>query len=229
MKMIRMREIRNYLGVTLVELLVAIAIISILAAIGVPEYGRFVAKNRVRSAASDLLQNMRLTRTMAIKENREYLITFNEAGSDSYSIGFDGNGDNKLTDPSDGYGTGAVRTYDLESSYGSGVQFGTSADEGPDEPDACPACLTITGSTVAFGGTAAPVRQEFNPDGTISFTGSVYITTATRGFTYMLRISNQAGKIDLWKWDGDNETTSVPLVNQCSQAPLRYCRWTELR
>jgi len=228
-KMINMIKIKNNNGVTLIELLIVIAIVSILAGIGIPQYGRFLAKNRVRSAANDLLQNMRLARTMAIKENRNYLITFNEGGANSYSIGFDGDGNDKLTDIADGYGEGNIRTVDLSVSYGVDVIFGTGAIEGPDERDTCPACIDIGASTFAFGGTAGPVRQEFNPDGTISFTGSVFLMHNTRGFTYMLRISNQAGKIDLWKWDGDHDRTNVPLINQCNTAPRRYCRWTELR
>jgi hypothetical protein len=172
---------------------------------------------------------MRLARTMAIKENRNYLLTFNEAGGNTYSIGFDGDGNNKLTDPADGYGAGNIRTVDLSISYGTEVLFGTAVDEGPDERDTCPACIVVTGSTIAFGATAGPVRQEFNPEGTISFTGSVFLMHNTRGFTYMLRISNQAGKIDLWKWDGDNDMPMPTLVNQCNNAPRRYCRWTELR
>jgi len=224
-----MAKKQNDKGVTLVELIITIAIISILAGIGIPQYGRFVANSKVRSAANDLLQNMRLARTMAIKENRNYLVTFNEAGANTYSMGFDGDGNNRLTDPADGYGAGNIRTVDLAISYGSDVSFGTAADEGPDERDTCPACIAVTGSTVAFGGTAGPVRQVFNPEGTISFTGSVFLMHSIRGFTYMLRISNQAGKIDVWKWDGDNEKTNIPLVNQCNNAPRRYCRWTELR
>ena len=230
MKMIKMTKKHNEKGVTLVELLITIAIISILAGIGIPEYGRFIAKSRVRSAASDLLQNMRLARTMAIKENRTYLITFNDAGANTYSMGFDGDGNNTLTDPADdGYGEGNVRTVDLSLTYGTEVLFGTAYSEGPGERDDCPACLDITGSTVAFGGTAGPVRQEFNPDGTISFAGSVFLMHNTRGFTYMLRISNQAGKIDLWKWDGDNDMPMPTKVEQCTNAPRRYCRWTEIR
>jgi len=229
MEMIKMAKKQNDKGVTLIELLITIAIIGILASIGIPQYGRFVANSRIRSASSDLLQNMRLARTMAIKENRNYLITFNEADVNTYSMGFDGDGNNMLIDPADGYGAGNVRTVDLSVSYGSEVLFGTATIEGPDERDACPVCIAIPGSTVAFGGTAGPVRQEFNPDGTISFTGSVFLMHATRGTTYMLRISNQAGKVDLWKWDGDNEMPAPPVVNQCNNAPRRYCRWTELR
>ncbi len=221
-------NIKNNKGVTLIELLITITIISLLAGIGIPQYSRFVADGRIRGAAGDLVQHMRLARTMAIKENRQYLITFNEAGADSYSIGFDGNGDNSLTDTAaDKYGAGPVRTYDLAASYGEDVSFGTGTDEGPHSNDPCPVCEDITGATVDFGGTAGPVREVFNPDGTLSFTGSAYITHTSRGFTYLVRVSNRAGKIDLWKWDADIDPTK--LSDQCTVSPRRQCTWLEVR
>lgn len=215
-------------GVSLIELVIVISIISILAVMGIPQYGKFVATNRVRRATNDLLQNMRLTRTIAIKENRTYLITFNEGAVNTYRIGFDGNNNNSLLDVADGYETGAVRTIDLQAEYGIDVAFGTSTNNGPDDPDVCPACINIAGSTVAFGGVGAPVREVFNPDGTVSFTGSVFIMHNARGITYMLRASFQSGKFDLWKWDGDNDNTNPAVINNCN-TPMRYCGWTEVR
>lgn len=222
---------RKNSGVSLIELVIVVAIIGLLSIIAVPQYGRFIAKGKVRSATNDLLQNMRLARTMAIKENRQYLVTFNENGdpANSYRIGFDGNNNNSLTDPADGYGTGAVMLVNLQTRYGNEIVFGTGTANGPDEPDTCPACIGIGGATVAFGGTAAPVRQEFNTDGTVSFTGSAFLMHNARGITYMMRISFRTGKIDLWKWDGDNANPAPPIVNNCNNAPVRYCRWTELR
>lgn len=96
----------NRLGVSLVELVVVISIIGVIAAIGIPEYGRFVAKSRVNRLTNDLLQNMRLAKTIAEKESREYLIVFDLA-NDRYLIGFDGSGpeDGDLLDVTeDGFG-----------------------------------------------------------------------------------------------------------------------------
>jgi len=222
------RILKQNKGFSLIELLIVIAIIGILAMIGIPEYGRFIAKSKVRRAANDLLQNMRLARTMAIKENRTYLITFNEGTANTYRIGFDGDSNGSLLDVVDGYGNGPVRVINLQDEYGNEIVFGTSTDTGPDQPDSCPNCINIAGSTVSLSPTV-PSREVFNPDGTVDFTGAVFITHNGRGFTYMLRISYRSGKFDLWKWDGDNDNPNPPVVTNCTSSPVRYCGWTEVR
>jgi prepilin-type N-terminal cleavage/methylation domain-containing protein len=227
--MFHINIIREKKGVTLMELLIVISIIGILTAIGVPQYARFVAKDKVKRATNDLLQNARLARTMAIKENQQYLITFNEAFANSYSIGFDGNGNNSLLDAADGYETGPVRVVRLQTEYSNDVVLGTTATTGPDQPDSCPVCIAIGGSTVAFGGTFGPVREVFNPDGSVSFLGSAFVTHVSRGYTYMLRVSFQSGKFDLWSWDGDINNPNPPIINNCNNTPVRYCGWTEIR
>ncbi|MBI4683257.1 MAG: prepilin-type N-terminal cleavage/methylation domain-containing protein [Nitrospirae bacterium] len=223
--MFKLNIIKDKKGVTLMELMVVITIIGILSLIGIPEYSRFMAKGSVRRAANDLLQNARLAKTMAIKENQTYVIAFNVPAANQYSIGFDTNGDGTP----EGYEGGAVRVVDLQAEYGSNIIFGTTAATGPDQPDSCPTCIAVAGSTVAFGATAAPVNEAFNPDGSVNSLGSVFITHNTRGFTYMLRVSYQSGKFDLWSWDGETGNLVPPVVTSCAGDPVRTCGWTEVR
>ncbi len=82
-------------GVTLIELLVIIALIGVISVLVAPEIGRFNSNYRVRSCATDLVQNMRAARAMAIKENRDYLIVFDPTNQ-RYLIGSDQDNDNNL-------------------------------------------------------------------------------------------------------------------------------------
>jgi prepilin-type N-terminal cleavage/methylation domain-containing protein len=218
--------IENNKGYSLVELLVVITMIGILAMIGVPRYSDFIAKSNVRRAANDLLQNARLASTLAIKENRNYVIAFNIAGANSYSIGFDTNDDGIP----EGYDNGPVRVVTLQSTYGNNVVFGTLATNVPDyqQPNQCPACSGVAGN-VFFDGNTGIVREVFNPDGSVAFIGNVILTHTLRGYSYILRVRYLSGKLDLWMWDGDIDNQNPPEPVECTNAPLKYCGWTEIR
>lgn len=213
-------------GITLIELLVVVAIIGILVVIGIPGIGRLSSDYSVRSCATDLLQNMRLARAMAIKENRRYLITFDTANN-IYRVGFSGNSDNDLLDTVDGFGTGPVRVVKLNDQCGDGIVFGSETNTGPDTPSSCPDCKPVS-NTASFGYTSSPVREQFNPDGSLSYLGSAFMKHSGQGYTYMVRVSYQSGNINLWRWDGDKNNSSPAKVNVCS-FPRRQCGWTELR
>ncbi|GBD97644.1 MAG TPA: prepilin-type N-terminal cleavage/methylation domain-containing protein [Nitrospirae bacterium] len=198
MDMMNIAIIREKKGITLVELVVVMSIIAILAAIGVPEYGRFAAKSSVRRAASDLLQNMRLARTMAIKENRTYLITFNESSSSEniYRIGFDGNGNGSLLDTADGYGnTTTAKVINIQNEYGNDVVLDTGnfAIVPPNNPD---------GNAISNA-----INFNFLPDGSANPSGTAYLQHIGRGYAFCVELVNAAGLIDLFMWEGDEDDT----------------------
>lgn len=220
----------NRRGVTLIELIIVLSIIGILAIIGVPEISRFSSTYKARSCATDLIQNMKVAKAMAIKENREYLIVFDTINQ-RYIIGFDGNGDNDLTTlNSDTFGIckdtdndrlpegdvlvngvpACVKVVNV-SSYGNNVVFGYGTGTTP--PNG-PNGSTIPASGVNFSG--SPPRADFNPNGSAGTLGSAYFQQTSRGYSYCVRVSNSAGALNMWKWDGDKDNTGVTT-------------WTELR
>jgi type IV fimbrial biogenesis protein FimT len=67
-------------GVTLIELLIAIAIVSLLFAMGLPAFSTFMANNKVRNAAEVLSSTLAFARSEAMRRNRnvEFVMTNDE-------------------------------------------------------------------------------------------------------------------------------------------------------
>lgn len=61
-------------GVTLVELMVTVAVLAILAGIGVPAFQSLVAQNRATSAANDLLASLQFARSAAISKAQDITV-----------------------------------------------------------------------------------------------------------------------------------------------------------
>lgn len=94
-------------GFTLLEVMVAMAIMATISAIAVPNIIGWLPGYRLRSAVGDIRSNLQLARSRAIKENRSYEVVFNTGGT-TYDI-------------KDGTGN-TVKTVDLNS-YGSGIRY----------------------------------------------------------------------------------------------------------
>ncbi len=216
-------------GITLIELLVAIAIVGILAVLVAPEIGRFRSNYNARSCATDLIQYMRVARAMAIKENREYLITFDTVNQ-RYMIGFSSNDNDLLDLDEDTFGIcndadgdrlpegdalvngvpSCVRVVNL-ADCGNDIIFGYTAGTTP--PNGPNASVIPASGIVLLNGTTT---VDFNPNGSIGTTGSVYFQQTIRGYSYCVRISNTSGQTNMWKWDGDADNAGVTT-------------WTEIR
>ena len=61
-------------GFTLIELMITLVILAIVITIGVPSFNDFIASQRVRTTASDLMADMAFARAEAIKESRRVVM-----------------------------------------------------------------------------------------------------------------------------------------------------------
>jgi prepilin-type N-terminal cleavage/methylation domain-containing protein len=225
--MTEIRKTEREIGFSLIELLVAIAVLAILSVIAVPAYNDFVASSKVRDAATELMQEMKLARIMAIKTSTPYVIAFNTPAANMYTIG----ADPANTGAPGNYGTtGAPRVINLQNTYGPNIQFGSTPATAPsDAPESCPLCMGVAGTPVSFG-VANPLQQTFNIDGTVNDPpGYALITHAVRNMTYMVKMSFQTAKLELWAWDGNADNIMPPVVADCNAPQRRCCGWTEIR
>jgi type IV fimbrial biogenesis protein FimT len=74
-------------GFTLLELMVTLAIAAILASIAAPSFQNMLASQRVQAATFDLLANLTLARSEAIKQNRSVTLAATN-GADAWEAGW---------------------------------------------------------------------------------------------------------------------------------------------
>lgn len=65
----------NSRGFTLVEMITTVLILAILAAIGIPAYGNFVAGQRIKTASFDVMSTLMFARSEALKRNANVTVT----------------------------------------------------------------------------------------------------------------------------------------------------------
>ena len=67
-------------GFTLIELMVTLAVIAILAAVATPQVGRWMQNTKLKTGVIDLLVAIQHVRMLAVKEDRNLVLTFDPDG-----------------------------------------------------------------------------------------------------------------------------------------------------
>jgi type IV fimbrial biogenesis protein FimT len=65
---------KNHCGFTLFELLITLVIIAILTTLATPDFGALIQRNRVASAASDIIASITYARSEAIRRGRAIMV-----------------------------------------------------------------------------------------------------------------------------------------------------------
>lgn len=145
-------------GVTLIELIIVIAMISILSAAVSPAIGRWLPSYRLKAAARDIQSNLQKARILAIKENTQIDVIFDDSITPGYYY-FD-------TQQNNTWDSGEYRVN--FSNYDSRVDFGTG------------------NATSSWSGSALTQADKisFGTRGTASPFGSVYIENMNADVCY---------------------------------------------
>jgi type IV fimbrial biogenesis protein FimT len=75
-----LKAAHNQYGVSLLELLIAIAIGSILLMIGIPSFQSWIQNTQVRTAAESILNGLQVARTEAVRRNADVRFSLTDAG-----------------------------------------------------------------------------------------------------------------------------------------------------
>lgn len=140
---------RRMRGFTLIELMIAVAIVAILVAVGAPSFASFIDSNKVRTETQRVAGLLALARNHAVNKNREVTVRIQVAAGSALNVG--------ALDVDVYTGTGASQEF-IQKSAGavSGLAFGLSnADigggatpQGPTGPTVGPGIATSSGGVV---------------------------------------------------------------------------------
>jgi len=162
-------------GFTLLELMIAVAIVAVLVSIAIPNISSTLPKIRLKSAARDLVSNLQKLRMEAVKENQSSRLVF-DSGVSPGRYFFDSNSSGAL-DP--GEVMVALVSYKSGIDFGLGATGGNNWDSGP--------CIQVPFITFSSRGTAN--------------SGTVYLDNRNKDICYAVTILT-TGSINIRQFNG---------------------------
>jgi Tfp pilus assembly protein FimT len=88
--------IRNAFGFSITDMMIAVAIISIIAAVATPNIQGIMQGYKIKMAISDLVSYVNIAKTRAAKTNLQWHIDLDPSGFDGYQIYYNNTGGNKI-------------------------------------------------------------------------------------------------------------------------------------
>lgn len=73
-------------GVTLIELIIGIAIISVLFGLGLPSYGAWIQNSQIRTAAESIQNGLQLARAEGVRRNSNVELEFDALPASSWTV-----------------------------------------------------------------------------------------------------------------------------------------------
>jgi len=175
-------------GFTLVELMVAIAILLILAGVAIPAFSVWLPNYKLKGAATDLYSNFQTAKMGAVRSNSTWALVFDDGVTPGrYYICSDDGGDGWDGPAAMGGNDTLEKTVDM-SVYEKDADFGHGNAVKDITDDAFGPNITYTSNVALFG-----------PRGTANKLGYVYICNR-KGIAYGVGTPSPAGVVILRKY-----------------------------
>lgn len=187
-------------GFQLVEMVVALAVLTAVLVVGAPPLMGLSADLRLSLAASELVGTLRRARSLALRHNANVAVKLRtgDDGTVTFALHLDGDGDGVTTADID-------RGTDLEvepprrlAHFGRDVRFGFPPGRPPTDPGDPRRPLDRLDDPIRFNRSDL---ASFGPLGTAT-PGSLYVTDG-RSRLVAVRVFGTTGKVRVLTWDGD--------------------------
>jgi prepilin-type N-terminal cleavage/methylation domain-containing protein len=191
----------NAEGFTILEMITVLAVIALVASLGVPPVLDFGGDVRLHLAAQEVAGTLRLARSEAIRRGVNVAVKFQPAadGRTTYRLYRDGDGDGVMNRDID---RGVDRPVTLPRPFevlGGRMHFGFPPGRKVRDPGAPRAWLPID-DPIRFNQSDL---ASYSPLGT-STPGSLYVTDG-RNRLIAVRVYNRTGKVKIIQYDFDDE------------------------
>jgi type IV fimbrial biogenesis protein FimT len=185
-------------GFTLLELMIAAAIVGVLALIGAPMLQGMMSAVRVNAAARELATEMQSARMRAVTKRAEYQVAF-DTTNHTFTLCTDRNADGSITCTAGN--PDVVKTVAMQEKYQQAVVFGFVSGAKNTQGEDITGAVTFTADKVTFRpfGTA-------DKNGTVYLIPTVDLATGRKDRMRALTILLQTGRVKLWKCDASCNT-----------------------